>query len=309
MTLPRLALFGTPEYSLLVFEKLRTFNYPIAVVATKPPRPIGRKQILTETPVALWAKNNKLNLILIGADPQKPWLFQNENLLTQQVLEFNPELLISADFTQKIPMQLVKQIKHGGLNVHPSLLPAYRGPAPIPWAIHNGEKQTGVSIVTLNNQLDAGLVIAQEKELILPSDTTDILLHRLFTKGADLLLKVLPEYIDNPTANRKLPTANPSYFTRLTRDHGFEPWEKIKLAIENGKDTDRIDRKWRAFHPWPGLWTKVVVNNQEKRMKILKLRLENHKLILDEIQLEGKNQLEGSAVKQLLAELQDENSS
>ena len=319
---PRICFFGTPDYSLIVLESLFAAGFPIVCVITKPPRPIGRKQILTPTPVSVWAEKNKIPVLTPQSYPNKPWLFASEDETTKQVLKFQPELLVSADYTQKIPMSLVKQVKYGGINIRPSLLPAYRGPAPIPWAIANGEKETGVSLVTLTEKFDEGIIIAQEKEQILPTDTTDSLLTKLFTKGGELLIKTISKYIQNPTANYELPTANsPSYFPRLTRDTGFEPWENIKEAITTGKEAIRIDRKWRAFHPWPGLWTKIKwavslakpdLASQdseqftEKRLKILKVHLDarrytlNALLVLDEIQIEGKEPIRGQQISQLL---------
>src|SRR3989344_4804197 len=311
----KLAFFGTPDYSLIVLESLFAAGFPIVCVVTKPPRPIGRKQILTPTPVSVWAEKNKIPVLTPQSYPNKPWLFASEDETTKQVFKFQPELLVSADYTQKIPMSLVKQVKYGGINIHPSLLPAYRGPAPIPWAIANGEKETGVSLVTLTEKFDEGIIIAQEKEQILPTDTTDSLLTKLFTKGGELLIKTISKYIQNPTANYELPTANsPSYFPRLTRDTGFEPWENIKEAITTGKEAIRIERKWRAFLPWPGLWTKIkwAVQSskfEEKRLKILKLHLTMNyelrtmNLVLDELQLEGKQPVSGNHLTELLSHL------
>lgn len=308
---PRIAFFGTPDYSLIILNKLYRLGYPIVCVVTKPPRPIGRKQVMTQTPVALWAEKKKIPVLTPASFGGKPWIFASEKEVVTQVLSFQPELLISADYTQKIPMSLVSQIKFGGLNVHPSLLPAYRGPAPVPWAIHNGESETGVSLVTLSDKFDAGVVVAQEKEIIQPTDTTDTLLTRLFTKGAQLLLATLPKYLKSPKSLKKTLDNLETYFPRLTRDTGFELWVNIKRAMATGEEAERIDRKWRAFHPWPGLWTTIKLKVEslkfkEKRLKILKVHLDprpstlNPLLVLDQIQLEGKNSLTGSQAKQFL---------
>src|SRR3989344_1218946 len=315
----KLAFFGTPDYSLIVLESLFAAGFPIVCVVTKPPRPIGRKKILTPTAVSVWAEKNKIPVLTPQSYPDKPWLFASEDETTKQVLKFQPELLVSADYTQKIPMSLVEQVKYSGLNIHPSLLPAYRGPAPVPWAIANGEKETGVSLVTLAEKFDAGKVIAQEKEKISPTDTTDSLLTKLFTKGGELLIKTLtPPNLpflkgeESPLFMKE--RVRVSYYPRLTRDTGFEPWENIKEAITTGKEAIRIDRKWRAFHPWPGIWTKIKLKVQsskfeEKRLKILKLHLTMNyelrtmNLVLDELQLEGKQPVSGNHLTELLSHL------
>jgi len=324
------AFFGNPEESVIVLEKLVNANCPVVCVVTKPPQPVGRKQTLTPSPVSTWATTHNLPVLTFAADTQKPWQFADEQKVTQEILKSKPDILVSADYTQKIPISLISQIKYGGLNIHPSLLPAYRGPAPVPWQILNGETETGVSIVTLAEEFDAGDVIAQEKEPLLPTYTTPILLTRLFTKGADLLVKTLPEYFAQQT---KKPInldqiKQSSYYPRLTRADGFIPWELVKTAIEGKTLTQStikqfnnltivkawnnnkknglaqaslavlIDRSFRAFHPWPGIWTKVKINNAEKRLKILKLHLTSNfelrtsNLRIDQIQLEGKQPLD-----------------
>lgn len=285
----RIAFFGTPTYSLLVADALVNAGFTISAVITKPPMPVGRKHIKTPSAAALWATNKDIPVITPQSDQNKPWLFSDEAEMTRLVLSHKPDILISADYTQKIPLMLVKNIRLGGLNVHPSLLPAYRGPAPIPWAIHNGEEFTGVSIATLGEDFDAGKIVAQEKEPIKDTDTTELLLDRLFKKGAELLVEVLPIYSSSfPNVPTIKPHTSESYHSRLTRDHGFEPWAKIKKAIETGEDAKRINRKYRAFHPWPGLWTIVLLKGGEKRMKLLSVNMQRELLHLSEVQLEGK---------------------
>lgn len=321
---PRLALFGTPEHSLRVFEGLHKAGYPIAVVISKQPRLIGRKQILTPTPVAQWATHAQIPLLTFASDTHKPWLFEDESRIYEEVLAKKPELIITADYTQKIPSTLVSEIKFGALNVHPSLLPKYRGPAPIPWAILYNEKETGVSIVTLGEEFDAGLVVGQSKESILSTDTTELLLTRLFSKGAKLLIDILPTYLrHNQTTIAQTTSApiQPSYFPRFTRNDGYIPYEIVKsalrgetiqeiylkqwetvtickIAIQTEADSaikfsTFIERAWRALHPWPGIWTTVSNGRSQRRIKILSCHIEepstsNPLLILDTIQIEGK---------------------
>ncbi|RJR29768.1 methionyl-tRNA formyltransferase [Candidatus Microgenomates bacterium] len=331
---PRIIFFGTPDYSLIILEALHKAKFPIVAVVTKPPRPIGRKQILTETPVARWAANHQVVSITPQTHALHYWQYADEAKFMSEVLTTKPDILITADYTQLIPMPLIRQVKYGGLNIHPSLLPHYRGPAPVPWAILNGETETGVSIVTLAEKFDEGVVIAQEKEPIKNDDTTHTLLTRLFEKGAELLVDILPQYIKkNP--NYQLPTTNslPSSTPRLTREHGFIPWELIQSAIE-GKIFDLatmkqcsnetifktltassrnalqntsiaifLDRLFRAFHPWPGLWTKIRINNQEKRMKLLDVKLKENKLIINSVQLEGKTPFHGSETEKMIQKI------
>ncbi len=329
----RIVFFGSPEESVIVADKIFQGGCHVAAVVTKPPQPIGRKQILTPSPVANWASKHQIPILTFPVNAKQPWLFQDEVDVEKVILKYNPDLLVCADFSLKIPLPLLQHTKFGGLNIHPSLVPAYRGPAPIQWQILNGETETGVSIVKLSEAFDAGEIVAQEKEPIHPTDTTLILLHRLFTKGADLLLKILPDYFHNPQMSIAA-TAPASYFPRLTRDDGFVPWAILSAAIGGNplskttieqfshqtigkmfckqnqsaiKPAQLVDRAFRALHPWPGLWTKiklVVAGGQrvEKRLKILNLHLTAN-LTIDALQLEGKKPILGKDGQRFLEQL------
>lgn len=292
MNKPPIVFFGTPRYSLIILEKLADQGYPIVGVVTKPPTPVGRKQILTPTPVFLWAKKHEVKVLTPESKSKKPWIYDDESQLTKEVLKLIPEILIVADYSQKIPFNLISQIKFGGLNVHPSLLPKYRGPAPVPWAIYQGEKETGVTIVTLAQEFDSGKTVVQEKEPILPDDTTHTLLTRLFTKGAELLIKTLPRYVKNfpnyDQSSKNFKLLSSSYTPRLTRHHGFEPWENINSSLVTGKDAGKIERKFRAFYPWPGLWTIINTPKGKKRVILHAVTIKNQLLHVLSYQLEGK---------------------
>ena len=358
--MPRIVFFGTPAYSLIVLNRLYDAGFPILAVVTKQAQPVGRKQEFMATPVAAWADARSVPVFTPDVASGKPWQFANAAQLTQDIVNLKPDLLVVADYAQKIPAQLLAQIPAGGLNVHPSLLPKYRGPAPVPWALVNGETETGVSIVTLAEEFDSGTVIAQEKESILSTDTTHSLLTRLFEKGAKLLVDTIPAYghtelaSASPALNHGIPKPastrldsarlargeqvrddinHPmlSYTPRLTRNHGFIPWKLVQAAMRgesfsslvmkqwnnvtivkaflDRKDTNYtstpvavlLDRAFRAFHSWPGIWSKITVNGEEKRVKLLQVHLEKPTILsLDEIQLEGKQPIRGKDVVNFL---------
>lgn len=232
--------FGSTSDSMLVLEKL---DHVVAVV-TQPPKPVGRNQVVTPTPVHRWAESRGISVTTLDA-----------------VAPFKPDLLICASYGEKIPMEIVQSAKFRGLNVHPSLLPRFRGADPVPWAILSGDHQTGVTIVTVSREFDEGNIIAQKKVAITPSDEADPLRTRLFTMGAQLLIEALPDYISGKNKGTPQKTGNEPYAKRFTRGDGFEPWEKII----DPKESERLNRKFRALHPWPGLWTMLGT----KRLKIL----------------------------------------
>lgn len=178
---------------------------------------------------------------------------------------------ILASFGAIISKEILNSFPQGILNVHPSLLPKYRGPSPVQTAILNGEKETGVTIIKMDELVDHGPIVAQVKELILPTDTSTSLYGRLFEKGA----KLLNELLEKPIKTTPQDHAKATFTKKFTREDGKIDWHKT--AVE-------IDRQIRALYPWPGTWTDI----NSKRLKILKAHLKNNKLVLDEVQLEGK---------------------
>ena len=302
----KIAFFGTPKYSLIILDKLIKSGYKICCCVTKPAAKIGRDQVFIPTPVFEFAQKNHIPVITPPSSQTNYLEFAQPEDLKKELENFHPDILITADYTQKIPQNIVKNTPLSGINVHPSLLPQYRGPAPVPWAIYNGETATGVSLITLAQKFDQGEIITQQKEKILATDTTEVLLTRLFEIGAELLIKILPTYSPkNIPESRIQNPESTSYYPRLTRNDGYEPWKNILNAFKIKAEAIRIDRKFRAFTPWPGLWTKVKINNIEKRLKILEidLSLVSSLLSLQQIQLEGKQPISGKDCQSLLQNL------
>lgn len=308
----KIIFFGSTDDSLLVLRKLHGLaignrSLEIACVVTQPPRPNGRKQMITPTPVEIWAKKHHLPLFSFSSNPHKSWMYADENQVIDAIEPFKADLVVSACYGQKIPQKTITDARLGGLNVHPSLLPRWRGADPVPWAILSGDHQAGVTIVTLNEKFDEGHIVAQKKIPMMNSDTSDALRTRLFTLGADLLINAIPDYVylrlPSPSSS---PAISPSpYARRLTRDDGFESWETIQKSFLDPDESVRLERKFRAFAPWPGVWTSVRIRNHElgsmneKRVKIIACHLDSsshsavhpatHHLIIDTVQLEGKN--------------------
>ncbi len=307
--------FGSTDDSVIVLEKLRLSSIgqlvtlSIACVVTQPPRPVGRKYVLTPTPVATWGKEHGIPVLSFPSDSGKPWLYADENQVIDSLQPFKADLIVSACYGQKIPQKTINDARFGGLNVHPSLLPRWRGADPVPWALLSGDHQTGVTVVTLSDAFDAGLVVAQKKLPIMNTDTSDPLRSKLFTMGAALLLEVLPNYSVKSSSPRtrgsraqKLDPGSKAgmtqsasgialpYARRLKREDGFEPWDVMLKAFEDTNEAMRIDRKFRAFAPWPGLWTTIKVRSEEKRLKILACHLDpvSGLLFIDTVQREGK---------------------
>jgi methionyl-tRNA formyltransferase len=254
----KIVFFGTPEYVLPILRALAK-HYEIAAVVTQPPKPVGRKQFLEYSAVDNWAHRRKVPAIYdLAKVPQA-------------------DLGIVAAFGKIIPPFVIGRLKLGILNIHPSLLPKYRGASPVSAAIAAGDKQTGVTIIKMDEKVDHGPMITQFTEEILPDDTTDSLRRRLFSRSAEVLIELLPAYLAGKIKEKTQDESQATYAKILKRQDGFVDFKK--------DDPAEIERKLRAYTPWPGIWT--LVNS--KRLKILRAHLETGELVLDEVQLEGKN--------------------
>lgn len=184
------------------------------------------------------------------------------------------DLIVVADYGAKIPQSLLDSVKFGGLNLHPSLLPKYRGATPVPWQILNQENTSGISIIKMTDQFDCGPIVAQQTVVIKPDDTALLLLQRCFTAGAELLIKILPDFLSGKIKLTPQPIKSPTpYCHRFTKQDGFISWKEFKLS----RQTPELDRKIRGLFPWPGVFTQMP---NGKTLKLLPDKT---------VQLEGKN--------------------
>lgn len=262
-----IVFFGTPDYVLPILKAL-VKGYEIAAVVTQPPRPVGRKQFKQFSPVDDWA--HKRSLATSGGKRKIPVLFDFAKIP-------QADLGVCAAYGKIIPQFVINRFKFGILNIHPSLLPQYRGASPTQTAILNNETETGVTIIRMDDQIDHGPILTQFREEILPDDTNDSLRSRLFARSAQVLVALLPAYLKGKVKEKTQDESQASSTKVIGKQDGFVDLKK--------DDPVQIGRKLRALTPWPGIWTIL----EGKRLKILKAHLEENKLILDEVQLEGKN--------------------
>ena len=270
--------FGSSTDSVIVLDALNK-KYPVSCVITQPAKPVGRKKIITPTPVEMWAKKNNMPILTFKQHAEKPWLFESNEDVINSIETFKPDIIVTACFGQKIPAELTSKPLHGAINVHPSLLPRWRGGDPVPWTILAGDAQTGVTITTVTKNFDDGKIVAQKKIPVTEKITPHELRTKLFTLGAKLLLETLPDYLSGKNKGVEQKKEDVTVARRLTRDDGFIEWNEFVTALQS--NDPKLEKKFRAFFPWPGLWTKISVHGQDKRVKILKL------LPLT-VQLEGK---------------------
>ena len=229
---------GTPEFSVPILTMLHEEGYSILAVVTQPDRPVGRKKVLTPTPV----KKEALRLGIPVLQPEK--LKGSQQL--DEILALQPDIVVTAAFGQILPNEILEAPKYGCLNVHASLLPAYRGGAPIHQAIIDGQDETGVTIMYMAQKLDAGDIITQQAIPIEDADTTGILFEKLSIVGRDLLKETLPTIL-NQTNARIVQDENLVTFARnISREQERIDWNQSAKDIYN---------QVRGLNPWPVAYT------------------------------------------------------
>lgn len=213
---------------------------------------------------------------LENAIPYQSVTTLHDKNLQSFIINLKSPLAVLADFGLIVPDEVLNAFPKGIINIHPSLLPKFRGPTPVQSAILAGETETGVSIIRLDNEVDHGPLLAQEKEPISDEDTAETLHEKLFTKGAKLLVKVLPDYISGNLVPKPQDDTRATFTEKLNRNSGYIDPEKLRITNYELRITKMI----RAYFPWPGVWTTIRIKNKEVRIKILpgnKLQVEGKK--------------------------------
>ena len=240
---------GTPDFAVPSLHLLSREGYDIALVVTQPDRPKGRGRKRVAPPV----KRKALELNLEVLQPST----LNSKKFTDQIKHIQPDFLVVIAFGHILSEKILQLPKFGAINIHASLLPEYRGPAPIQWAIINGDSQTGITTMFMDKGMDTGNVLLTKKEPILPEDTAATLHDRLANTGADLLIKTLKDY----AAHKLIPIAQDhskaTYAPLLKKQDGHINWQK---------SAEELEPFIRGMTPWPGAFT----FHNETRLKILK---------------------------------------
>lgn len=227
--------FGTPEFALPSLEALIENGYAPELVVTKPDEPAGRKQIITPPPVKVYAERHHIPV------------FQPIHLEHELDKIPDADLFIVVAFGLMIPQKAIAKPMRGTLNVHPSLLPHWRGPSPIQSAILNSDAQTGVTLMQIDELMDHGPIIAQELFSLLEKKWTSPELHdSLADLGARMLIKAIPEWMNCTITAVPQDDMKATYCKLLKKDHGRITWSR---------PADEIERMTRAYAPWPSAWT------------------------------------------------------
>lgn len=236
---------GTPVFAAEILQELIIKGYNISLVVTQPDRKVGRKQIVTATPSKVVALENKIEV------------FQPEKIKVdyQKVIDIKPDLIITAAYGQIIPDELLKAPTIDAINIHGSLLPKYRGGAPIHYSVLNGDKKTGVTIMKMVSKMDAGDIIFQEDFPIDINDTTEVVHNKMVEVAKRLIIAKLDDILNKNYTYTKQEESKVSYSPNITKEDEKIMWNKSCFEVHN---------QIRGLSSWPGAYS--VLDNE--RMKV-----------------------------------------
>ncbi len=235
----RVVFMGTPDVALPVLDALSNEGYQIIGVYTRRDRRAGRGRRMAESPVKTLALER-------GIPVFQPTSLLSDEAARAKLIELNPDVIVVAAYGLFLPSEILELPPLGCLNIHPSLLPRHRGPSPVTTAILEGDAETGVSLMKLDEGMDSGPILAQRPSPIGEDENTESLTSQLFEMGAQLLIKILPDWADDKI------NAVPQDDSRVTITRLLE---RADGEIDWSHPASEIARKVRAFHPWPGTFT------------------------------------------------------
>ena len=291
---------GTPDFAVPPLRALVEAGYEVAAVVTQPDKPKGRGKTLLPTPV-------KEEALMHEIPVYQPRKVRNNPEFLETLKEINPDIIIVAAFGQIIPKEVLELPKFGCINIHASLLPKYRGAAPIQQAVIDGEKESGVTIMQMGEGLDTGDMISKIVIPLSPEETGGSLFGKLAQAGAELLIKTLPSIEQGTAEFEKQPQESPTpYASMITKQMGH---------MDFNRPAEELERLVRGLNPWPSAYT--FING--KTLKVWKCKVSAEEtdaapgtvfltdkdgihaacgqgaLILTDVQLEGKKRMDTEA--------------
>lgn len=249
--------FGSSKYVLPIISVLRNFfNLSLVITTEKNP-------------------NEAVSSYCISHHVPYRSVDRLDKKTIEKIKETEPEFAVLAYFGIILPSKALSLFKKGILNLHPSLLPLYRGPTPVQTTILEGDRETGVTIIKLDSEVDHGPILGQEKEPVFSNDTTDTLHSRLFEKGAHFLKETINRYLQGDLIPQKQNHRKATFTNHLTRKSGYiDRVTPPKPLI--------LKRMINAYYPWPGVWTELDIQGKKTRLKLLpgeKVQLQDKKVV------------------------------
>ncbi len=286
-------------------------RFHVTGVITPTPKPSGRKKIVQPNPLHSFAVAHDRPLVIVETKLNQEFQERLQRMIKR------PDILLVVDFGYIVPDWMLSWPTNAPVNVHPSDLPKYRGSSPGQFAIAFGEKESAVTVMVMDSKLDHGPIITKVPFTIDPAWLVKDYYQHAFTLMREKLSSILFDFVQNPSKVEPQPDESPTHTARmLKREDGFIPFETLKALLTNQTSPEPIPfllhfgqestpqslyNMYRGFHPWPGLWTRVLIENEEKRLKLLKLSYDGKKLSLTTVQLEGKTPQPASQFAMLFA--------
>lgn len=270
----KFVFFGTDTFAVKVLDTLKNRGFIPSLIVTQPDKPVGRKQTITAPPTKIWGTINNVDI-------SQPETLKNvpEELTTDRF-----DFFVVASYGKIIPQAILDLPKLGTLNIHPSILPKYRGASPLEYTILNGDSETGVTIMLMDAKMDHGPILNITKyEIPNPNTITyPELLKTLAELGANSLAGIIPEFVSGQIKPQEQNHDQATYTKLIKKTDGeINPFNDPKTAW----------RKYRAFIEWPG----VYFFKDNKRIIVKQARLENDQFIIERIIPEGKNEMDWDA--------------
>lgn len=285
---------GTSRFAEVILNSLIDNEYNIISVYTKPDKKVGREQKIQKPEIKLLAEKNNLAVF----QPEK---LDGETI--EEIKKQNPDLIIVAAYGKILPEAVLDIPQFGAINVHPSLLPKFRGPSPIQNALLEGEKETGTTIMLMDKDMDTGDILKQKKIDINLNETYKEFIEKISAESTELLLETIPVWIEKKITPGKQNDSEATYCQLIERSDGKIIWSDSAESIYN---------RWRALSPWPGVFSFWERNGSNLRLKLEKISYRpgdllkdsfgeimrfgdkiavaagSGMIILEEVQLEGK---------------------
>lgn len=275
-----IVFFGTSRFAVIVLDELTKAGFVPALIVTTPDMPQGRRLVLTPSPVKLWAQEHDIPLL----QPEKL-----DNGFSYHLSPITYNLFIVASYGKLIPREVLSLPTHGTLNVHPSLLPKYRGPSPIQSQILADEKTVGVSVMLLDEEMDHGPILTSKQHAVAgiqgvewplrENDLEEVLAH----EGGKLLAEIIPGWIEGTIEARPQDHSKATYTKKIEKEDGL---------IDLTDDPYQNFLKIRAYDPWPGTYFFFEKKSKKIRVLIKDARFKNGELVIMRVLPEGKKEMD-----------------
>ena len=271
----KIIFFGTSQFAYIVLERLKENGFTPTLIVTTPDKPKGRKLIVTPPETKVWAEENDIDVL-------QPETLKDEEFI-DDIKNTDWDLFIVASYGKIIPKEVLDLPKHKVLNVHPSLLPKFRGASPIQSSLISDEEKTGVTIMQIDKRLDHGPIVAQATmEIENWPIRADLLEEMLATEGGNLLSEVIPEWIKGEITPEEQDHDEASYTKKIEKDDG----------LINLNDDPKLNyRKFCAYVGWPRTF---FFTEENKRIVISDASFEDGKFVINKIIPEGKKEMKYS---------------